>query len=130
MIRQIDAAAAQSAQMLRPMNRRQFNATPRSLTDDRIDDVDACFCTRCVEYRSVEQEQLRQERMDRMHLEVNQVWGTIVMLLLEWQSCIFHLHDRQLFRLDHSNLFLHHHSLTQWRQIVNEALRTLSDEEF
>ena len=98
MIRQIAGATGQSAQMLRAMNHRRFNATPNSLIDDRSDEVNN-LAQLLVDDHQAEQERLLQERLDLMRQQVNQgmVWGLIVIGPLEWQECVFH----HLFYLNH-----------------------------
>ena len=71
MIRQMVVATGQSAQILRAMHRRQFNATLSSLTDDRSDVV-SDIAQQALQYHQVEQQRLQQYRLDLMFQQVYQ----------------------------------------------------------
>ena len=65
MIRQIAADTGQSAQMLRAMNRRRFNADSISLTDDINDDL-SDSARQALEDHQLEQERMQRDRLDTM----------------------------------------------------------------
>ena len=75
MIRQMAADTGQSAQILRAMNRRQFNAPPGALADFRINDVDA-LAQPFFEAHDAEQASMQQERIARMQGEVAGAFGS------------------------------------------------------
>ena len=105
MIRQIAGATGQSAQMLRAMNHRRFNATPSSLIDDRSDEVNN-LAQLLVDDHQAEQERLLQERLDLMRQQVNQGMGTDS----DWASRVagMRIPPSVLFE-SFLQLFLHHH---------------------
>ena len=78
MIREIAAANGQSAQMLRAMNRRAYNAPTDSLADDRSDGIDA-LAQYVVDGVVVERARLARDRIGIMQDHVAKI-GTIYRL--------------------------------------------------
>ena len=114
MIRQIAGATGQSAQMLRAMNQRRFNATPSSLIDDRSDEVNN-LAQLLVDDHQAEQERRLQERLDLMRQQVNQGMGTDS----DWASRVagMRIPPSVLFE-SFLQLFLHHH----WKPYLSKHM--------
>ena len=74
MIRHMVAATGQSAQILRAMHMRRFNAPPDALADFRINDVDA-LAQPLFDDRDAEQARMQRERIARMQDYVAGAFG-------------------------------------------------------
>ena len=75
MIRQMSAATGQSAQILRAMHRRRFNAPPMSLAVHRSDDLSE-YARQVLENQQLEKEMMQRDRLGMMQQQVNQGMGS------------------------------------------------------
>ena len=77
LIRQIAADTRQSAQLLRIMNKKRFNATPISLTDDRSDDL-SDYALQALEYHQLERKEWNERDLTRCSRGFIEILGVIV----------------------------------------------------
>ena len=135
MIRQMVAATGQSAQILRAMPRRQFNATLGSLTDDRSDVVIG-MAQPSLEYHLAEHQRLQQDRLDIMRQQVHQGMGSDSDLVarmacmrippsISSEACPVVPPSSW----DDAPPLLRPHDPSQRDNLVTEALHSLTDEE-